>query len=331
MPAEFGPHDRTLICWPARPEIYGSRFGEAMEAHALLAETIARFEPVTMVADPSSVDVARRMCGDRVDVVGIPIDDSWSRDSGPIYVHDANGDVVGLDFVFNGWGGKFTPFDQDALLAARVTEHLGHRTRQVDMVLEGGSVNADGAGHLVTTEQCLLNPNRNPTMNRDDIEAALRHELGAESVVWLPYGLVLDHDTDGHVDNVAAFTSDGHLLLQGCEDPGESDHRRLAENERVARSMASVCGYEVDIVPVLPFVDTSAGRRVVPYLNFYVCNGAVLVPVCGHPADEESLDVIARHFPGREIVALSIGEILAVGGGGIHCVTQQVPQALHVH
>lgn len=327
MPAEFWPHDRTLICWPARHEIYGSRVGEALRAHALLAETISRYEPVTMIAHPSALDVAREMCADDVEVVAIPIDDSWSRDTGPICVHDADGEVVGLDFVFNGWGGKFSPFDQDAQLARRVTRHLGIRSESVDMVLEGGSINSDGNGHLVTTEQCLLNPNRNPAMNRDDIAARLRSRLGAEMVIWLPNGLALDHDTDGHVDNVAAFTPSGHLLLQGCDDTREDDHRLLAQNELVARASAGECGYEVDVVPVLPFVETSVGRRTVPYLNFYVCNGAVMVPVCGHAADDEMLGVISRHFPGRRIEALDIGEILAVGGGGIHCITQQIPQA----
>ena len=328
MPAEFEPHERTLMCWPARREIYGDRFSEAEAAHAALANTIARFEPVTMVTDRATFPAATSGCGPGVDIVEIPIDDSWCRDTGPIYVIDDDGTLTGLDFEFNGWGGKFLPHDQDAQLARRITATLGHRSRRVDMVLEGGSINSDGKGHIVTTEQCLLNPNRNPALDRLRINAILGSELGARTVVWLPHGLILDHDTDGHVDNVAAFTPTGHLLLQGCTDASEADHARLAENAAVARAMAEQCGYEVSVIPVLPFIDTSAGRRVVPYLNFYVCNGCVVVPVCGHEADDDMLSLIADHFPGREVVGMDIGEILAVGGGGIHCVTQQVPRPL---
>lgn len=195
------------------------------------------------------------------------------------------------------------------------------------MVLEGGSINVDGAGNLVTTMQCLLHPNRNPEMSMVDIELALGRDLGVDSVVWLPHGLVLDHDTDGHVDNVAAFVAPYHLLLQGCSDAREDDHARLIVNEQVARAAVSDEGspFRVDTVPVLPFLDTPNGRVVVPYLNFYVGNGFVAVPVCGHPADDEMLSLIGTFFPRREVIGLDVGEILAVGGGGIHCITQQIP------
>lgn len=325
MPAEFGPHGGTVMCWPARQEIYRSRTAEAETAHALVANTIARFEPVIMVANPSQVDAARDACDANVTVVEFAIDDAWARDSGPIYVRDEDGELVALDFVFNGWGEKFLPFDQDDLLARRVAGHLGHRSRRVDMVLEGGSINVDGRGLLVTTEQCLLNPNRNPSMDRGEIGGMLARELGAEHIVWLPHGLALDDDTDGHVDNVAAFTPTGHLLLQGCSDTAEEDHRRMAANLDAARRAADTMGFGVATVPVLPFVDTAAGRKVVPYLNFYVGNGFVVVPVCGHDADAEMTDLIGSHFPGRAVIGLDVGEILAVGGGGIHCITQQVP------
>lgn len=325
MPAEFGPHRCTVMCWPARPEIYRSRTAEAESAHALVANTIARFEPVVMVADPVRVADARRACESNVTVVEFPIDDAWARDSGPIYVRDDDDELVALDFVFNGWGEKFVPFDQDDQLARRVAGHFGDRTRRVDMVLEGGSINVDGRGLLVTTEQCLLNPNRNPSMSRDQIAQVLEGELGATDVVWLPHGLALDDDTDGHVDNVAAFTPTGHLLLQGCSDAAEEDHRRMAVNLDTARRAAESLGFDVATVPVLPFVETTTGRKVVPYLNFYVGNGFVVVPVCGHDADDDMVGLIGDFFPGREMVALDVGEILAVGGGGIHCITQQIP------
>ncbi len=327
MPAEYAEHSATVVCWPARREIYGDLFFEAEEAHALVANTIARFEPVIMVVDPVFSARARELCGPGVEIVEIPIDDSWSRDSGPIYVFDASGNRVAMDFIFNGWGEKFTPFNKDAELAKEVARHFDDRVESVPVVLEGGSINVDGIGTLITTEQCLLHPNRNPSLSPKDIERTLSDTLGATHIVWLPYGLALDDDTDGHVDNVAAFTRPGHVLLQGCDDTSEEDFARMATNEHVARTAIAANGkpLQVDVIPVLPFVDIPNGRAVVPYLNFYVGNDFVLIPVCGHPADADMVQLIGEYFPGREMVPLNVGRILAIGGGGIHCITQQVP------
>lgn len=328
MPGEFEPHEATAMCWPARHAIWSDGLARAEQAFADVANAIARYEPVIMVAHPTHTERARALCGSGVEVVEMPLDDSWARDTAPIWVRTANGRAA-LDFQFNGWGGKFVPHDDDAAFAHRLAATMRHDVRAVDMVLEGGSINVDGAGNLVTTMQCLLHPTRNPSMSMIDIEIALGRELGIDAVLWLPHGLVLDHDTDGHVDNVAAFTSPYSLLLQGCNDPSEDDHARLRVNELVARAAVSAEGspFSVDVVPVLPFVETTHGRRVVPYLNFYVGNGFVLVPVCGHSADDEMLSLIGSHFPRREVVGLDVGTVLALGGGGIHCITQQVPVA----
>ena len=327
MPAEFEPHLRTLMCWPSRDDIWDGQIAEAERAYAELANTIAHYEPVTMVVDPKHVERAESLCGAGVSVVTVPIDDSWCRDSGPIYVHEEGKGLVGLDFVFNGWGEKFVPHDQDAQLASRVLLQENQEKCSVSMVLEGGSINVDGAGTLITTMQCLLHPNRNPSMSQRDIELVLADEFGVSSVVWLPHGLALDHDTDGHVDNVAAFTKPGHVLLQGCSNKNEDDYARMFINEKIARSSFSGRGeqLEVDVVPVLPFVEIDSGRVVVPYLNFYVGNNFVMIPVTGHDADHDMVQMIGEFFPGRDMVPLRIGRILAVGGGGIHCITQQVP------
>lgn len=328
MPGEFEPHSRTLICWPARREIYpGLLFAEAEEAHAELARTIAHFEPVTMIASVGDGERAGEMCGGGVDVVEIPIDDSWFRDTGPIYARRHVDELIGLDFVFNGWGGKFEPWDADADLAARWLEQAGHARRPLPMVLEGGSISVDGAGTLVTTTQCLMHPNRNPEMTQREIEAVLKDELGVEVVLWLPHGLALDADTDGHVDNVAAFARPGLLVVQGCDDDDEDDWLRLAVNRRCASGALDARGAPLTVVevPVLPFVERDDMRVVVPYLNYYVGNGFVMVPVCGHPADRDMVAIIAGQYPGRQTLSLDVGAILAVGGGGIHCITQQIP------
>jgi agmatine deiminase len=332
MPGEFAPHERTVVCWPARPEIYEGRLALAEEAHALVAETIAGFEPVTVIVDPADAERARARLSGSVDVVECPIDDAWFRDTGPIFVVE-DGERVATHWRFNGWGGKFSPCANDAAVGARWAESAGHRVREVDMVLEGGSITSNGDGVLATTMQCLLHPSRNPDLSMGAIEENLRRELGAEAVLWLPHGLSLDRDTDGHVDNVAAFVASGHLVLQGCEDPDEEDHARMRVNAAVARReaerLAARTGndIEVSVVPVLPFAEAADERIVVPYLNFYVGNGFVLIPTCGHRADDEMVSLIGSLFPGRRAIGLPVGEILAVGGGGIHCITQQVPAA----
>jgi agmatine deiminase len=327
MPAEFAPHERTVMCWPSRETLYGELLGAAEDAHAVVASTIARFEPVTMIADVGDGERAVEACSSGVDVIELPIDDSWFRDSGPIYVVDTDHRVA-LDWTFNGWGRKFTPFDADAAVARRYAEATGEEVRTVPVVLEGGAVAVDGAGTLVTTVQCLLHPNRNPSMSRAEIEAVLRTELGVTTVVWLPYGLALDVDTDGHVDNVAAFARPGTLLVQGCDDDSERDWLRTNVDRRCARGAADARGEAIEVVevPVLPYTEIGGERVAVPYLNFYVANGVVAVPVCGHAADGEMLAIIADQFPEREVIGLDVGAVLAFGGGGIHCITQQVPR-----
>ncbi|MDQ3390175.1 MAG: agmatine deiminase family protein [Actinomycetota bacterium] len=326
MPAESAPHERTLMCWPTRPALYGELMADAKAAHADVAQAISAFEPVTMVAAPGSGEQAADRCGPGVDVVELPIDDSWARDTGPIYVVDA-GALVALDFAFNSWGRKFAPWDDDDALAQRLAAHTGHRAVSVPMVLEGGAIAVDGEGTLVTTEQCLMHPNRNPELSRADIEAVLADHIGAEVTVWLPYGLALDGDTDGHVDNVAAFVRSGVLLMQGCSDIGEDDWLRCNVNQRCARGALDAAGTPIDVVdiPVLPFTEIDGQRVAVPYLNFYVGNGFVAVPTCGNDADDDMLALIGDLFPGRQVVGLDVGAVLAYGGGGIHCITQQIP------
>jgi agmatine deiminase len=323
------------MCWPARASLYGELMTEARAGHAEVARTVARFEPVTMIAAPGHAESAAAACGTGVDVVELAIDDAWFRDTGPIYVvdDDAVDDGarrVALDFVFNSWGGKFLPYDDDVTIARRWAEHAGHPSRSIPVVLEGGSIAVDGDGTLVTTEQCLLHPNRNPTLTRTAIDSVLCDELGVSVIVWLPHGLALDDDTDGHVDNVAAFTKPGTLLMQGCDDEREPDWLRCHVNIRSARDTPDAGGRRLDVVdvPVLAFAEIAERRVAVPYLNYYVVNGGVVVPVTGHDADDDMLAIIADHHPGRAVVGLDVGAVLAYGGGGVHCITQQIP-ALH--
>jgi agmatine deiminase len=331
MPAESSIHERTLMAWPVRADLWGEGVAQARHDYATIANAIAAFEPVLMVAPPEAAPDARRLCGRRVDVVELPIDDSWIRDSGPIFV-TGDGEAAGVrraavDFGFNGWGGKFLPCDRDDALPAALLAHLGVDRFEAPLVLEGGSISVDGEGTLITTEQCLLNPNRNPSLTREAIEALLGDYLGAEKVIWLPHGLLEDHDTDGHVDNVAAFLSPGRVLLQTAP-PDDPNHERLAENAAVLRAATDASGRQVEVaeLDVLPRASVRETPGCVPYTNLYLANGAAIVPVAGDDPDRDAdvLALLGSLLPGREVVPVP-GRMLAEGGGGVHCITQQVP------
>ncbi len=230
MPAEWAAHEMTLMAWPARVELWGEAMEEAKAEYAGVARAIAAFEPVLIVAPPGSATEVRNVCGPDVEALELPLDDSWMRDSGPIFVTAPDGRRAGVDFRFNGWGEKFVPYDRDDAMNRALLAWLRIDRLEADLVLEGGSISVDGEGTLIATEQCLLHPSRNPALTPADIEERLRHYLGVERVVWIPHGLLEDHDTDGHVDNVAQFVAPGVVLAQTVDDPADPNHERLAEN-----------------------------------------------------------------------------------------------------
>jgi agmatine deiminase len=324
MPAEWAPHERTLMGWPCRAAIWGDHLDAAEAEYAGVAQAIAEHEPVTMLARPADAERAAARCGRGVEVVEMALDDSWLRDTGPVYV-TGHGRRAGVDFTFNAWGEKFRPYADDAALAERWLA-LGDEARiDAELVCEGGAIVTDGEGTVLTTESCLLNPNRNRALTRAEIERRLAGALGASTVVWVPYAID-DRDTDGHIDLVAAFCAPGQVVLQGGEDPAWPGTDRLAMVRRCIEGAldASSRALRVTEVPVLPTVEIDGEIYAVPYLNLYICNGAVIVPVTGHAADADMLDIIGDSFADRVVVPVP-GRILAAGGGGPHCITQQVP------
>lgn len=319
MPAEWEPHERTIMGWPCRLALWGDLMDQARADYAAVANAIARFEPVTMIAaDADDAALARAACGEGVEVLQLPLDDSWLRDCGPIYVYD-DGVRRAVHFRFNSWGEKFLPFERDAEIGGLIASELGDEVRKAPLVLEGGSILSDGDGSLLVTEQCLLAPNRNPDLSREQIEDSLREWLGVRSIVWLGMGLIEDRDTDGHVDLIAAFTRPGQVLLQTVA-PGNPNYDNCIEN----RARLQAVGIDVLELPFLPYVEVAAETIAAGYLNLYLCNGAAIVPVCGDETEADALGLIAQAFPGREIVPVP-GGVLAYGGGGPHCITQQVP------
>jgi agmatine deiminase len=322
MPAEWSAHQATLMAWPTRTRagLWGDLFEAAQRDYAEVARAVASFEPVVMLADPAQAREARDACGTQdIEILPVPIDDSWVRDNGPIFVTDGRGSVALVHFGFNSWGERFLPYDRDARVPEAIAAHLGMRRYVAPMVLEGGSFFVDGEGTLLTTEQCLLHPNRNPELSRADIEGLLSDFLGVDRVVWLPFGWSASRDTDGHVDGVAQYLSPGRVILLAPADSADPDHERGQTNARAIASTSDARGRTIDVIAFDP-----GARAHIPYLNVYLVNGGVIAPVLGGPLDEIALAQVREAFPDREVVTVP-GEVLHEGGGGPHCITQQVP------
>jgi agmatine deiminase len=297
MPAEWASHDRCLLAWPGRDQVPVRAVAEAREAHAEIARTLSEYEPVLMLAYPGFGRQAEAAVGPTVEVLEVAIGTVWLRDTGPIFAVRDGSDLVALDFRFNSWGRSLPPYRHS--LAGRLCPRLGIERVPIDLVLEGGAFAVDGYGTVIAIESSILNENRNPGRSREDFERAFRTYLGAERTVWLPAGLA-DDETDGHADNVVAFVGPGRVVSQLPE------HRPLLE----------AAGLEV-----IPFDVAPAPIR---YLNFYVGNGCVLVPTAGNGNDGRALAALREHFPDRDVIGVP-GLPLAAGGGGVHCITQQIP------
>jgi agmatine deiminase len=322
MPPEWAPHAATLMSWPTRLDLWGDRLDDAKREYAGVARSIADFEPVVIVCAASEVRDVRDRCGAHVETLPAPLDDSWLRDNGPTFVRNGAGQVAAVKFGFNAWGERFEPYDADDALPYRIAQHLGMPIFTAPFVLEGGAFLVDGEGTLLTTEICLLNENRNPGMTKAEIEQGLRDYLGVDTVVWLPYGMAADvgpNATDGHVDGVAQYVAPGHVLLLAPEDPADDDHAFGQENLRRLREARDAKDRAYDITRLE--VDPGAALS---YANCYVANGVVVVPTAGDGRDDDAIAQIAAVFPARQVVGTP-GLTLNFGGGGPHCITQQVP------
>jgi agmatine deiminase len=325
MPPEWAPHAACLMAWPTRRELWKHRLDEAKHDYAAVARAISDFEPVLMVCVPGAASEVGAHCGAAIETIELPIDDSWTRDSGPVFVRDEAGRVAAVKFGFNAWGDRWHPYDDDARLPERIAAHLGMRLFSAPFVLEGGSFLVDGEGTLITTEQCLLNPNRNPSLTRDQIEQGLKDYLGVTTVVWLPVGHSLDvgpEGTDGHVDGVAQFIAPGHVLLEAPADPAASEYGTGQLNLARLRAARDAHGRPLEVSVLDPGPSAS-----VSYANHYIANGAVIVPTGGDVSDGPVLEFLTTVYPGREIVGVP-GATLLFGGGGPHCITQQIPEGV---
>jgi len=347
MPAEFEPHQGCWMLWPCRLDTWRAGAVPAQQAFAQVAEAISRFEPVTVAAGRDQFDNARQRLPAAVRVVEISSDDSWMRDVGPTFVCDDHGRVRGIDWDFNAYGGLngglYFPWDQDQGVAGKVLEIERTDRYCAPLVMEGGALHVDGQGALITTEQCLLNPNRNPGLSRVEIESYLRQYLGVETIIWLPEGVFQD-ETDGHVDNLCAFVRPAEVMLTWTDDVNDPQYDISRQAYDILSKAVDARGRRIVVHKIHqpgPLYLTEAEcrfmqpskrgyarqpgeRMAASYVNCYLANGAVIVPVFNDPQDQPALDMFEKLFPNRPVVGVESREIL-IGGGNIHCITQQQP------
>ena len=321
QPPEWAPHQFVWIGFPSHADLWEDDLEPARAEVVAFARAVhagGKGEQVRLVAaDPESVERARELAGPDIEVVQEIFGDIWLRDTAPLILKNG-GQRAAADFAFNGWGGKYE-LEGDDTVGLRLAETIDLEAERHDWILEGGAIDVDGTGLAVTTEQCLLNPNRNPGMAREEIEARLKRDLGLDRILWLGDGLLNDH-TDGHVDNLARFVGENRLALPV---PASDDDPNAAIYED-AKARAEAFGVEVVPIP-------SPGRvlrdgEIIPasYMNFYIGNAAVVVPLYGAPNDDAAVEAIAALFPGRKTVGFRADHVLT-GGGSFHCISQQVP------
>jgi agmatine deiminase len=348
MPAEWAPHAGCWMLWPERPDNWRDGALPAQRAFSEVAAAIARFEPVSVGVSAGHYDFARTQLAPNVRVVEISHDDAWMRDVGPTFVTNARGMRRGVDWKFNAWGGLagglYFPWDKDDAVAQKVLEIEGCDRYRAPLINEGGAIHVDGQGTALVTEQCLLNPNRNPQLSRREIEEHLEAYLGVRAVIWLGHGVV-DDETDGHVDNMACFVKPGVVALHWTDDPRDPQHahsRDALERLSLARDAR---GRELSVLklpmpgPLELTAEEAAGllpresshrriaglRLAASYVNFYVANRGIVMPLLDRRTDRSAAAKLKRAFPGRKVVGVPAREIL-LGGGNIHCITQQVPR-----
>ncbi|TWA81148.1 agmatine deiminase [Azospirillum brasilense] len=326
MPGEWERHTRCWMAWPCRPETWPEgAFDAAAAAYTDVARAISRFEPLTMVCDPADVADASLACGPGIEILPLPISDSWVRDTGPSFVTDRKGQVAGVHWRFNAWGGNYPDSAKDQQVGRLMLEHLGLRRFEAPLIMEGGSFHVDGEGTLLTTEQCLLNPNRNPNLGKAEIEELLKEHLGISSVIWLGEGYQ-DDETDGHIDEIALFVKPGVVMAITTDDPGDANFKAFQDNLDRLKRARDAQGRELEVIPVRQPArrDENGVRLTLSYTNLYIANGGIVMPAFEDPADDEAFRVVRRAFPDREVVQVPALDIVR-GGGGIHCITQQQP------
>ena len=334
MPAEWEEHECCWMQWPtenfpvnATPSWSHFDLEKARIAWANVANAINRFEKLKMIVHPNDYQSALKLLDQKVEILKTPIDDAWCRDTGAIFLLNDKNQLAGVDSDFNCWGYKEN-FEQDDKVAKFMINNSNATYFKNNMVLEGGSIHVNGNGTLITTEQCLLHENRNPNLSKNEIENNLKEYFGVTKIIWLKHGT--DEGTNGHIDNVACFSDQNTVLAMTCSDKDDTYHDLLSENLDILKSSVDQDNNPLKIVEV-----EMSKKRFIPgddepssYINFYIANSAIILPFFGDDvADQNAMKIIKEQFPNRQIECLNGHDIL-MGGGNIHCITQQQPKAI---
>ena len=330
MPDESEPHKRTWMAFGASKKVWGGKLlPEVQRNLALIARTIAKYEPVTMLVRKDEYALAQKLIGSaQVELIECALDDLWMRDTGPVFVVNKVGEIRGIDFNFNGWGEK-QAFTKDAKVAGVITEHADVHALETELILEGGGIEVDGHGTAIISESCVLNANRNPGVSKTKCEIELKRLLGLDKIIWIP-GIKNKDITDGHTDFYARFASPGVVLAGYDPDLESYDHAVTKKNLSVLRSAKDAKEHKLKVItlegPEKVRKSYENDEFAAGYIGFYICNGAVISQEFGDSkADKAAKAALKSAFPGREIIQLNV-DAIAAGGGSIHCTTQQEPR-----
>ena len=343
MRPEWAPHQACYLVWPHNRDTWPGKFEVIPPVYADMVAAIAQFEPVRlMVNDEAQIPDVRKMIREaariqkydqdatirRIEIFYLPTNDSWTRDHGPIFVNrigSGEPKQIALDWRFNSWGQKYGAFDLDDVVPQKLGARYNFEVIEPGIVLEGGSIDVNGAGTLLTTESCLLNPNRNPDLTRSEIEEYLKVYLGVTNVLWLGDGIAGD-DTDGHIDDLARFVSPDTIVTVIEEDPTDANYKVLQENLNRLRKMRDQNGreFKIQTLPMPPALIHEDTRLPASYANFYIANAGILLPTFNCPQDATAATKLTRLFPNRKIIDVPSTD-LVWGLGSVHCLTQQHP------
>jgi agmatine deiminase len=347
MPAEFEPHAGCWMLWPERPDNWREAARPAQHAFAAVAAAIAEFEPVSVGVSAAEYQVARALLDARIRVIEMSHDDCWMRDVGPTFVVNRRGAVRGIDWHFNAWGGLqgglYFPWDQDDLVARKVLEIEGRDRYRAPIINEGGAIHVDGEGTALVTQECLLNVNRNPLLSRERLEGHLRDYLGVSTIIWLDEGVCND-ETDGHIDNLACFARPGEVCLTWTDNKRDPQYAISLDAWERLNDERDARGRRLKVIklpmpgPLTLSAKEAAGivaregtkprvageRLAASYVNFYIANGGIVMPLLDPRTDRAAMSRLKRVFPERRVLGVPAREVL-LGGGNIHCITQQVP------
>lgn len=329
MPPEWAIHGQTFVSWPIKDSMcYPDNYDNVCKGYYDIIMAIAEFEPVTVIVNPEDMENTKKLFSQsNINLMSLSHNDAWIRDNGPTFVLKEGG-IAGINWEFNAWGGKYSPWDLDNNVASEILKDLDIEKYDAQLIMEGGSIHVDGEGTLLTTEECLLNPNRNPNLSKEQIEDTLKNYLGLEKVIWLKRGLSGD-ETDGHVDNIACFAHPSKIILQVCNDKNDENYEISQENIDILKNERDALGRKIEIIPIHqpPKTYYNDKRLTLSYLNFYFVNGGIILPVFGGNAentDKMAEEVLQRTFPNRRIKKVD-GMSIIGEGGNVHCTTQQMP------